>query len=287
MRTTRRWWVALLLGLIATGLGQVYNGQWKKGLLFYVLLLATIPGLFALMAALPVRPFNIVGPIAAFLALVLLVLIDAVRTARRSRLFRPDYDRWYFYALIVLAQFLLLQGYVKAYRRIGMQTFQVLSGGMSNAILVGDHVLVDRTVFGASLFGREIWKAAPPRRSEIVVFEYPPNSEKMFLQRILGLPGETIEIHDYHVSVDGHVLEEPYVKFDAFSYTPAYKDFGPMRIPSAHVFLLGDRRDDSFDSRFRGPIPLAGLRGRPIRVYWSLDPIGKRPRWDRIGTSIR
>lgn len=150
---------------------------------------------------------------------------------------------------------------------------------MEPAIRVGDRLMADMRA----------WNRREPRRGDLVIYRVPGRAETFNLTRVVGLPGESIEIRDKQVHVDGEPIEDPWATHsdsrtypDSPLYPPmvrARDQFGPLVVPEGELFLLGDNRDNSNDSRFRGPIDRSLLVGRPLYVYWSPDR-------DRIGRSL-
>jgi signal peptidase I len=167
---------------------------------------------------------------------------------------------------------------------------------MEPTLLIGDHVLADKTAYGWRLpfLDRPLSGPHMPRRGDIVVFPYPEDPSRMFLKRVIGLPGETVEIRDRVVHVDGKPLEEPYVMFLSgpadgdFEPMDGRDNWGPATLPAGKLFLLGDNRDNSKDSRYWGFLPVEDLRGRIRVIYYSIDERGTQGiRWGRIGREPR
>ncbi len=183
------------------------------------------------------------------------------------------------------------------------QAFAVPSRSMEKNVLTGDRLLVNKFVY-APLEPplARLLPARPVRRGDIVVFRFPPDPARDFIKRVVGLPGETVEIRDRRVLVDGRPLNEPYV-FHADDRVwpddpniPEEKrrrdQLPPTRVPEGAYFVMGDNRDDSSDSREWGPVPEGNLVGRALFVYWSLPPdVGiagiARTRWDRTFLPVR
>jgi signal peptidase I len=115
-----------------------------------------------------------------------------------------------------------------------------------------------------------VYRFEPISRGDVVVFWYPNDRTKSFIKRVLGLPGETVEIRQGHVYVNEKLIEEPYV-------LPAYLDsnnFGPFRVPPRQYFVMGDHRDSSNDSRMFGPVPADYIYGKAVFAYWPMDHFG-------------
>ena len=180
------------------------------------------------------------------------------------------------------------------------QAFAVPSRSMEKNVLTGDRLLVNKFVYAplAAPFAKRL-PARAVRRGDVVVFRFPPDPSRDFIKRVVALPGETVEIRDRTVFVDGRPLREPYV-FHAddriWPDDPSIPEekrrrdqLAPTRVPEHTYFVMGDNRDDSSDSRAWGPVPAANLVGRALFVYWSLPP-GEgftRTRWDRTFLSVR
>jgi signal peptidase I len=139
---------------------------------------------------------------------------------------------------------------------------------MENALIPGDYFMADKSIFEHSA----------PRRNDLVIFLYPGDTTVKYVSRCIGLPGDTIEIHDKKVLINGTPTTEPNtVKFIENTILPrrngrnSRDNFGPFVIPSEHYFVMGDNRDNSSDSRFWGPVPREFIVAKPLRIYWSTD----------------
>ena len=165
-------------------------------------------------------------------------------------------------------------------RTFVVQAFKIPAGSMKPTLLVGDHILVDK-------LQKNLKKIT---RGDVVVFVYPPDPRKDFVKRVIGLPNDLIEIRDKTLYVNGDLFEENYVIHTDSKIIPAkYRprdNLGPLRVPSDSVFVLGDNRDASFDSRFWGYVELSKIKGKVTIIYWSLDKENFQVRWDRIGKTV-
>ena len=177
-----------------------------------------------------------------------------------------------------------------------VQAFKIPTGSMENNLLIGDHLLVNKFVFGPTATGLE--RALLPmhdiRRGEIIVFKYPDEPERDFIKRVIGLPGDVIELKSKKVYVNGQALDEPYVHF----LTPAAvgsevtsadvrENYGPVTVPPDQYFVMGDNRDNSQDSRYWGYLPRHYVKGKALMIYWSyegadLGSIFTKVRWERL-----
>jgi signal peptidase I len=160
------------------------------------------------------------------------------------------------------------------------QAFKIPTGSMENNLLIGDHLLVNKFVFGPAPTGVEqaVLPVREIRRGDIVVFKYPDQPERDFIKRVIGLPGETIELRDKRVYVNGNSLDEPYVHFldpsQASSEVTSFdvrKRYGPVTVPAEQYFVMGDNRDNSEDSRYWGFLPRHYIKGKALMIYWSYE----------------
>jgi signal peptidase I len=154
------------------------------------------------------------------------------------------------------------------------KTFMIPSEGMAPTLLIGDHVIVDNEFFGFSSI----------KRYHVVVLENPKKKDDLFIKRIIGLPGEKIQIKNNSIYIDDKVVEDNYGSFDKPSYKKAIpiKDYGPVTIPKRKYFALGDNRYNSFDSRHFGLVPEYSIFGKVLIVYASFD-LSKDPPTMRDG----
>lgn len=156
--------------------------------------------------------------------------------------------------------------------------FQVSHEAMIPALLPGDHVIAHSAAF----------QAEEPQRGDIIVYRYPDKQGTLFLQRVIGVPGDQIEIRNQVVSVNEDTLTEPYAQHtDSSSLSGNVRDnLGPVAVPPDTYFVLGDNREESLDSRFLGPISKEHIIGQAIYIYWSVDRNTRVPRWDRLNQPV-
>jgi signal peptidase I len=183
-------------------------------------------------------------------------------------------------------------------RTFVVQAFKIPTGSMENNLLIGDHLVVNKFVFGPDGGpARSILPMRDIRRGDIVVFKYPEDPERDFIKRVIGLPGETLEVKDKRVYIDGKRLEEPYVHYlEPPSGASAYAEvtsfdlrerYGPVRIPADKYFVMGDNRDNSQDSRYWGFLPREYVKGRALMIYWSYESETADYQQTGIGSTIR
>ncbi len=166
-----------------------------------------------------------------------------------------------------------------------VQAFRIPSGSMIPTLLVGDHILVNKFIYHFK----------DPQHGDVVVFRFPLDKKKDYIKRIIGVPGDKIEIRDKVVYRNGKALKEPYVIHEDKRILPAAfqprDNFGPVVVPPNSYFMMGDNRDSSYDSRFWGFVKRKALIGKAFIIYFSWNFHGKNPlkwvRWNRIGRRVR
>jgi signal peptidase I len=177
-----------------------------------------------------------------------------------------------------------------------VQAFKIPTGSMENNLLIGDHLLVNKFVFGPTSGGVEnaVLPVRDIRRGDIVVFKYPDEPERDFIKRVIGLPGETLELRNKKVYINGQPLEEGYVHFlepisegQEVTSFDVRERYGPVRVPEGQYFVMGDNRDNSQDSRYWGFLPAHYIKGKALMIYWSYDAAPEAYVSDGIGGAIR
>ena len=157
-----------------------------------------------------------------------------------------------------------------------VQAFKIPTGSMEQNLLIGDHLLVNKFVYSPAETAAErmLLPVGEPQRGDVLVFKYPEEPERDFIKRVIGLPGETIELRQSQVLIDGEPIAEPYL--DAMRQgghmPPDMRGtFGPLLVPDGHLFMMGDNRGDSQDSRYWGALPASYVKGRAFVLYWSYE----------------
>ena len=171
-------------------------------------------------------------------------------------------------------------------RTFVVQAFKIPSGSMEPTLLVGDHILVNKFIYGVKIpFVRTtLIPISEPDREDVVVFIYPEDRSKDFIKRIIGLPGDTIRIQGTKLFINNEPFEDRYGFFTASSRDNRIEKsygFGPVAVPEEHYFVMGDNRDHSYDSRFWGFVPAESIKGKAFIIYWSW------PNWKRFLHLIR
>ena len=174
-----------------------------------------------------------------------------------------------------------------------VQAFKIPSGSMIPTLLVGDHILVNKFIYGIrNPFTGATWiPVSEPERGDIIVFEYPVNPSQDFIKRVIGVEGDRVEIKDKKVYVNDKLLEVPNAVHLKPGIVPGRfeprDNYGPVEVPEDSLFVMGDNRDNSHDSRYWGFVDLEKVKGEAFMIYWSWNSEDFSVRWNRIGDLIR
>ncbi len=178
-------------------------------------------------------------------------------------------------------------------RTFVIQAYKIPSGSMKPTLLIGDHILVSKFSYGIKLpFIRStVIPIGEPKRGDIVVFIYPEDRSKDFIKRLIGVPGDTIEIRNKKLLLNGLPLDDGHGVHSDSIIIPASvqprDNFGPVKVPEGSLFVMGDNRDESYDSRFWGFVSMKDVLGKALVIYWSWNHEEYGVRWGRIGTILR
>ncbi|HSG08883.1 MAG TPA: signal peptidase I [Longimicrobiales bacterium] len=239
------------------------------------------------------------------------LVTQVLRADERARNILMGIWDWTRSILVAFALFVIVRTFV-------VEAFRIPTGSMENTLLVGDFLLVNKAVYGAEIPGTELRLPAftEPRRGQVIVFTPPHEPAKNYVKRLVGVPGDTLEMRDKELYLDGKPVAEPYVRYSdrkgdavhpdmawqsnhllastSTGYHPTRDNWGPLVVPDGQYFMLGDNRDNSEDSRYWGFVPREAIHGRPLFVYYSFDtavsgalPWLRDVRWGRIGEAIR
>lgn len=173
-----------------------------------------------------------------------------------------------------------------------VQAFKIPSGSMEDTLLIGDHLLVNKFIYGIKLpfSDKRILKVRDPQRGDVMVFEYPVNRSQDFIKRVIGVPGDEISERDKVLYVNGAPYQNPHEIHKDGRIEPAENGprdtFGPIKVPENSYFMMGDNRDNSYDSRFWGFVKTSDIKGKAFIKYWSWDDKSWRVRWERLGRWI-
>lgn len=294
----RRWWLAGFLSFLVPGLGQVYNGQETKGLFFYILLSVWGGFLISLVYYLlkpPITPMNIgIICIMALISMILwlLIIFESICTARRisSDYTLKRYNRWYIYLLLIVI-IRLVDASVEnvVIENTIVKAYKIPAGSMMPTLLIGDHFICDLSYY----------RSHNPERGDIVLFKWPMDESKDFVKRIIGIPGDTIQIMNDDIYINNEKLELKFVgkyklgqgkeadmyqetlgniSYQVLDQNKGYKDFGPITASEGEYFVMGDNRDNSSDSRYWGMVKRHQIFGKPVFIYFSWDR--RIPAWN-------
>ncbi|PKN77419.1 MAG: signal peptidase I [Deltaproteobacteria bacterium HGW-Deltaproteobacteria-10] len=173
-----------------------------------------------------------------------------------------------------------------------MQAYKIPSRSMVPKLVVGDHLLVNKFIYGVKIpyLRNTLLPITDPQRGDIVVFIYPNDRSKDFIKRVIGVAGDTIEIKNKKIFLNGKEYTDSYgIYSDSITYPAAMQprdNFGPVTVPAASLFVMGDNRDESADSRFWGFVDLKDVEGKAFVIYWSWNSEDHSLRWQRLGNLL-
>lgn len=170
--------------------------------------------------------------------------------------------------------------------------YKIPSRSMVPTLLVGDHILVNKFIYGVKipLIRRTIVPVREPKRGEIVVFIFPNDRSKDFIKRVIGVAGDKIEIKNKKIFINDQEYKDSYgIYSDSFILPGSMQprdNFGPVTVPAKSIFVMGDNRDESLDSRFWGFVDLKDVEGKAFIIYWSWNRDEHNLRWERLGNLL-
>ncbi|MBU8920445.1 MAG: signal peptidase I [Bacteroidales bacterium] len=172
-------------------------------------------------------------------------------------------------------------------RALIIQSYHIPSESMENTLLKGDFLFATKFIYGAKVPFVDLRLPAvrEPKQGDIVIFKFPGDKKTDYIKRCVALEGQTVEVKGKTLYVDGKPMEEIFTKY--IHDTVPRRSFGPLKVPPGHIFVMGDNRDNSFDSRYWGPLDKKLLRGKALFIYFSVDYNKKWLRFSRIGDLIR
>jgi len=190
-------------------------------------------------------------------------------------------------------------------RTFVVQAFKIPSGSMKSTLLIGDHILVNKFAYGIkfpylsipfygtpdSRYGKTVVPTGKPDRGDIIVFKFPEDPGKDFIKRVVGIAGDAVRIQNKKVHINGAYVEEPYGIYSDNRILPRNTqprdNFGPVTVPEGKVFVMGDNRDHSYDSRYWGFVDMDSIKGKAFIIYWSWDKTDFDVRWHRLGKVLK
>jgi len=263
--------IAALLSLLAPGVGQIYNGKGALGLVFFLVFIA-LPFLWRVSG----WPRHFIGLVALPIAAIvfwLFIIVHAFIQARRIRETElKKYQTTAVYAFFIILS-LSLMNFVPAriwINPLGVSPYRMATASMMPTLQKDDCLMADPKAYNDQVL----------KRGDLVVFEYPRDPTKQFLMRVIAIEGETVEIKNKQVFIDGEPLQESYKVHEDIAMDNTRDNFDPLKIPAGHCFVLGDNRDNSLDSRYWGALPLANVKGQALYIYWGKDK-------KRIGLTLK
>ena len=181
-----------------------------------------------------------------------------------------------------------------------VQAFKIPSGSMIPTLQIGYHILVNKLSYGIRIPEDIFWIPIPlggkylleyrkPQRGDVVVFIYPEDRSKDFIKRVVGVAADEVEVRAKKVYINGQEIDDPHAHFEGengLGGLQARDDYGPKRVPENHIFVMGDNRDKSLDSRYWGYVDLKDVKGKAFLIYWSWDGSDRWVRWERLGGII-
>ena len=277
----RKPWLAGLLSFFTIGLGHIYTGEARKGIFLFlgqgIFLIVFLP-LFLFL-----NPVNVLAiSIICGLIYYIICIVGSVKIAQDNSLSyqQKKYNKWYIYLFCWIAASIIIQPTIEILIKGNiMQAYKVPAGSMIPTLLPGDRILANKFIY----------KKNEPQRNDIIVFPFPKDPYKDYVKRIIGIEGDVIEIKDKRLFINSKEYYSDYhINVDENTITKGPRDnFGPITVPQGKYFVLGDNRDNSYDSRFWGFIPKKSIKGKIISIYWSWDNEISEVRWKRIGKLLK
>jgi signal peptidase I len=192
--------------------------------------------------------------------------------------------------LIALLLALLIRTFI-------IQAFKIPSGSMENTLLIGDHILVSKFTYGThipneipflniKLFDDIVLFSKVPEREDIIVFKFPKDERRDFIKRVIGIPGDLLEVRRQKVYINGRMHEDSHARHTEAASNDSLvprDDFGPVLVPDGYVFVMGDNRENSQDSRYWGFLNVEKIRGKALMIYWSWNRVENWVRFERFG----
>lgn len=247
--------------LLAPTFGHIYVGRPLRGftILAFGFLMLILCGWIGASTSL----WSFYTTQAIYLIVVFILAIDAMLIARKSKNYElKRYNKWYFYIPSVLVILLVLNVFMANRGRIvGFDNHRNVSMNMAPTLLAGDLIATDT---------RQYAVGHTPERGEIITFKYPKDTSIIYVKRVIGLPGENISIKGGSLYINGEEIAEPYIQ-DNSNVRPYSQYMDEKKIPEGHVFVLGDNRDNSNDSRFWGMLPISKITGKVTLIWYALD----------------
>ena len=269
---------AAILSFLMFGLGQISCGKIKRGVSLYII--SNI--LIGVAIFICIQPFNHTILVAAliYIAVFLFVIIDSIIIAKNpdnTLKLKPFVGYSLLVGILIINSSVIKPVIANVVRNDFVQAFKIPAASMMPSILIGDHILVNK----------RLYRNSKPQKGDIVVFTIPQEPSKDFIRRIIGLSGDVIEIKNKQLYINNQKVEEDYIINTDSNILQNRDNYGPVTVPEGSLFVLGDNRDNSYDSRFWGFLDSQKLKGKVSSIYWSWDAENSSVRWNRIGKLIK
>jgi signal peptidase I len=267
--------ISAVLSFLMPGLGQYRNGQLLKGIIFYSLYLISIFLFYFLNLLKTFNGFIIVFVLA--IAFYVFIIVDACLVAKRAHGKYPKLGKkWPIYAVLIILHLIFSSQYKRFINANFISAYKVPTSSMEPTLMAGDYLLADHRYY----------KSNPIKQNDVIVLRFQQDPKREFIKRCIAIGGQVVEIKNKKVSVDGKIfpdsLETKFIDRNIFSKEfidpEIYPEnmgnrdnYGPIIVPRDHCFVLGDNRDNTIDSRYRGFVPIKDVLGKPLYIYWAKD----------------
>jgi signal peptidase I len=267
----RRPILAFLLSLVTPGLGQIYNGQFKKGVSFLV----GFPLVYVVFSFLLFKFYGMIIYLIIMIGVFLFVLIDALVAAKKLKAITlKPYNKWIIYLILFLVSSVVIRPLLGwTIRNHIVRAYKIPSSGMKPTLLVGDHLIADM----------RIYKSGKPKRGDIIIFEFPKDPSNDFVKRVIGMEDEKVEVINNQIYINEELLDDPWGYFEEGGPVKGFsvlEKFGPVVVLKDSLFVLGDNRNSSQDSRFWGFVNIEKVKGKALYLYWAKNK-------SRIGMELK
>ncbi len=275
----RKLWISILFTFLSIGLGHIYAGYAKRGIVLYI-----SQYLLVFICYLILLNFLSIASLIVILILGLMYfvfcLVDVIKLTKENTVSYESkkYNRWYVYVLLLLVIFLIPQPiFSETVKNNIFQAYKIPADSMKPTLLIGDRIFV-KTDFASK---------SNVKRFDLIVFPFTQNPSKDFVKRIIAVEGETIEIKNKKILINDIPIKETYGIHTDSRIIPKRDNMNSIKVPEGSLFVMGDNRDNSHDSRFWGFVKASDVIGKVYSVYWSWDKEKNEVRWNRIGQIIK
>ncbi len=275
----RKLWVSILFTFLSIGLGHIYSGYAKRGIVLCIGQYLLLIFCYFIILAFPSIIFLLLF-LTLILAYFIFCLVDIIKFSKNNSLnYKPKkYNKWYLYVLFLIVLFFIPQPMnSETIKENIIQAYKIPAGSLKPTLLIGDHIFV-KTDFTSK---------SDVIKGDLIVFPFPEDPSKDFIKRVVAIGGDTIEIINKAVFINNKHINEPYIIHIDSNTISKRDNIELTKIPKGSFFVMGDNRDNSYDSRFWGLVEASGVKGKASIIYWSWDKENNRVRWNRIGKIIK